>query len=77
MYEKEKVVVFDELQDIREFVSAAENCDFEIDVYYNRMVVDAKSILGMIGFGLKKALKVRYGGSDENFENVIDKFAVA
>ena len=55
MHEKEKVVIFDEMQDIRDFVNAAEACDFDIDVYGNRAVVDAKSILGMLGFGLKRA----------------------
>lgn len=73
----EKIIVFKDLQDIREFVSAAEECDFDIDVCCNRTIVDAKSILGVIGFGLKTALKVRYGGDNENFENIVDKFVVA
>ncbi|MCI5857709.1 MAG: HPr family phosphocarrier protein [Agathobacter sp.] len=77
MHEKEKVVIFDEMQDIRDFVNAAEACDFDIDVYGNRVVVDAKSILGMLGFGLKKSLRVRYNGWNENFENIIAKFATA
>lgn len=32
----------------KEFVRAAVNCDFDIDVYYNRIALDAKSILGML-----------------------------
>ena len=39
------------LQDIdgaKEFVRAAVNCDFDIDVYYNRIALDAKSILGIL-----------------------------
>ena len=30
---------------VQEFVSAAEKCNFDIDVKYNRIVVDAKSFL--------------------------------
>lgn len=34
-------------------------------------------LLGMIGLGVKKNLQVCYGGKNENFENVVAKFAVA
>lgn len=77
MYEKEKVIRFTKTQDVEEFVNAADRCDFEIDVFYQRAVIDAKSILGMLGIGLKKDLIIRYGGKNENFENVVDKFATA
>lgn len=77
MYEKEKVICLSKMQDLSEFVHAAEACDFDIDVYFNRTVIDAKSILGMVGIGLKKKLTICYGGEDEKFENVIDKFVVA
>ncbi len=77
MYEKERVIQFAKMQDVEEFVDAADRCDFEIDVFYKRAVIDAKSILGMLGIGLKKELIVRYGGRNDHFESVIDKFVVA
>lgn len=77
MYENEKVIRFSKTQDVEEFVNAADGCDFDIDVYYQRAVIDAKSILGMLCIGLKKDLTVRYGGMNEKFENVVDKFAIA
>lgn len=77
MYENEKVIRFMDTEDIKEFVNAAGKCNFDIDVFYNRAVIDAKSILGMLGVGLKNEMTIRYGGENENFENVIDKFATA
>lgn len=32
--------------DVREFVRAAEKCDFDVDIQYDSTIVDAKSILG-------------------------------
>ena len=32
-------------EEVQEFVNAASRCDFDIDVYYNRFLIDAKSIL--------------------------------
>ena len=35
------------LSEVADFVSAATKCNFDVDIYYNRYVVDAKSILGV------------------------------
>ncbi|MCI7106738.1 MAG: HPr family phosphocarrier protein [Lachnospiraceae bacterium] len=77
MYETVKVIRLSDMKDVKDFVRAAGDCDFEIDVKYNQTVIDAKSLLGMIGLGLQKNLQVCYGGRNENFENLVDKFAVA
>ena len=37
------------LDDVNAFVNAATECDFDIDVNYNRVIIDAKSILGVLG----------------------------
>ena len=77
MYETVKVIRLSDMKDVKDFVRAAGDCDFEIDVKYNQTVIDAKSLLGMIGLGLQKNLQCCYGGRNENFENLVDKFAVA
>lgn len=64
-------------EDVREFVSAAEKCDFDIDIFYNRFVIDAKSILGVLSLDLTKELTVQYGGSDLKFENILQKYSIA
>ncbi|MBD5106261.1 MAG: HPr family phosphocarrier protein, partial [Lachnospiraceae bacterium] len=33
------------MDEVKDFVSAASKCDFDIDIFYNRYSVDAKSIL--------------------------------
>jgi len=62
---------------VAEFVNAATKCDFDIDIYYNRYIVDAKSFLGVYGMDLAKVLTVRYAGYNEEFESVLNKLAVA
>ncbi|MCM1106325.1 MAG: HPr family phosphocarrier protein [Blautia sp.] len=77
MYDKVKVIRLTNLRELEAFVKAADDCDFDIDVKYNRVIIDAKSLLGMIGLGLRKDIEVCYGGNNEKFENLVDKFAVA
>lgn len=64
-------------EDVREFVNAASRCDFDIDVFYNRIIIDAKSILGIFSMDLTKVLTVKCYGEDPRFNRVIEKFAVA
>ena len=77
MYETVKVIRLSDMKDEKDFVRAAGDCDFDIDVKYNRTIIDAKSLLGMIGLGLQNDLQVCYGGKNENFENLVDKFSLA
>ena len=77
MYETVKVIRLSDMDEVNDFVRAAGGCDFDIDVKCDRTFIDAKSLLGMIGLGVKKNLQVCYGGKNENFENVVAKFAVA
>lgn len=64
-------------EDVQDFVRAAERCDFDIDVFYNRVIVDAKSILGVLGLDLSRILTVRYAEMDHGFEQVLKKYCVA
>ena len=75
MYETVKVIRLSDMDEVKDFVRAAGG--FDIDVKCDRTLIDAKSLLGMIGLGVKKNLQVCYGGKNENFENVVAKFAVA
>ena len=63
--------------EVRDFVRQAEKCDFDIDISYNRVVIDAKSFLGVLSLDLTRELTVKYGGNDMNFENVLKKYATA
>ena len=72
---QEKKIRLRAVDDVCEFVRAAEKCDFDIDIFYNRTVVDAKSILGVMSMDLTKDLTVKYGTQDGAFERVLRKFA--
>lgn len=56
------------IAEAKEFVAAATKCDFDIDVYYNRVTIDAKSILGVLSLDLTRVLTVEFNGDDEEFE---------
>ena len=73
----EKKVKFHDTEDVREFVKAAEKCDFDINAFYCSTCIDAKSFLGMIYLGCSKVLTIQYGHEDVCFENAISKYAVA
>ena len=73
---KERKIRLSDTEEVKEFVRAAGKCDFDIDVCYNRAVIDAKSLLGMLYLGLSKDLTVKYGGQNTGFENTVQKYAV-
>lgn len=70
-------IKFQAADDVREFVNAASKCDFDIDIFYNRIIIDAKSILGIMSMDLTKVMTVKCYGEDKNFNKTIAKFAVA
>lgn len=61
----------------RNLLGAASKCDFDIDLKYRQILIDAKSLLGVIGIGINNDFKVCYMGDDQAFDNVVDKFTVA
>ena len=73
---KQKRILFPTIDDAKMFVAAATQCDFDIDVYYNRVVIDAKSILGVLSLDLRNVLTVQYDGENEAFEAFLEKMAV-
>jgi phosphotransferase system HPr-like phosphotransfer protein len=62
---------------VQDFVNAATKCDFDVDIYYNRYVVDAKSILGVFGLDLTKTLTVECNGFDQQFDQYLKGLAIA
>lgn len=64
-------------EEVQSFVAAATKCDFDIDIAYNRYIVDAKSFLGVMGLDFSSVLTVSYNGYNENFENMLGHYAMA
>ena len=73
----EKKIQLKAFSDVKEFVKAAEKCEYDVDVFYNRVVVDAKSILGVMSMDLTGPLTVKYHVEDQDcFEQTLNKFAM-
>ena len=68
------------INDVKEFVNAACNADFDIDLISGRYTVDAKSIMGIFSLDLSKPITVSANTDDtakaEAFFDVIKKFIV-
>ncbi|MBQ9065271.1 MAG: HPr family phosphocarrier protein [Blautia sp.] len=69
-------IKLNKIDDVREFVTAAGKCDFDIDLSYGRVTVDAKSLMGILGMDLANALTVVCHGEDRDFTKTIKKWAV-
>ena len=73
----EKKIRLEAFEDVREFVQAASRCSYDVDISYNRMVIDEKSILGVMCLDRTKDLTVQYRPEDKALEKVLSKFSVA
>ena len=73
----EKKIQLKAFSEVKEFVKAAEKCEYDVDVFYNRVVVDAKSILGVLSMDLTRVLTVQCHGESKEFNRTLQKFAVA
>ncbi|MBP5263495.1 MAG: HPr family phosphocarrier protein [Lachnospiraceae bacterium] len=62
---------------VRNFVNVASKCDFDIDVSYNRYVVDGKSFLGVYALDFTRPLKVSYDVFNAEFEELLKQLTVA
>ncbi len=72
-----KKIKLNATEDVQEFVQGASKCDFDVDVFYNRILIDAKSILGVLGMDLNQVLTVKCHGESGEFDRVLAKYAVS
>ena len=63
--------------DVQHFVDVTSQCDFNIDISYNRFVVDAKSFLGVYGLDFRSPLTVSYEGHNEELEELLKSLSLA
>ena len=71
------VVRLNGTEEVEEFVKAASKCDFDIDILYNRVIIDAKSILGVMGLDFNSTLTVKYAGDNHEFESYVNTLCIA
>ncbi len=69
---KQRRIMLPGMAEAKRFVDEASRCDFDIDVFYNRVVIDAKSILGVLSLDLTRILTVQYNGDSAEFEEYLE-----
>ena len=70
-------ILLKSINDVKDFVNAANKYDFDIDLTSGRYVVDAKSIMGIFSLDFNKPIKVEIHSDDcESFLNEIKPFIV-
>ena len=72
---KQFKIILPTVAEAKMFVAAASRCNFDIDVFYNRVIIDAKSILGVLSLDLSQILTVQLNGADAEFEKYLKKLA--
>ena len=72
----ERKIRLSDTDEVKDFVNAAGRCDFDIDACYNRAVIDAKSLLGMLSLDFSRIMHVKYYGKNEDLEGYINELAV-
>jgi len=73
----EKKIKLQSREEVQNFVQAAVKCNFDIDISYDHVIIDAKSFLGVLGLGVSRILTVKYHGVNREFENEMQKYVVA
>lgn len=68
-----KMIKLPTIEAAKEFVARANTCSFDIDLGYDRVLVDAKSILGVLSLDLNRPLRVQSYGRDELFEAFLEE----
>lgn len=69
---KQRKIRLVSILDVKEFVTVAGECDFDVNIFYNHLIVDAKSVLGVLSLDLSKTLTVEYDGNDRALEELLD-----
>ncbi len=72
----EKTIILRDQDAVTAFVKAASECPYDVDVSYDRVIVDAKSILGVMSLDRRRPLHVNYKEDDEAFRRVLEKYEV-
>lgn len=69
---KERKIRLHSAEDAKNFVSVTTRCDFDVDLFDNSVMIDAKSILGVLGMDLRHVLVVKYDGDNKYLEAFLD-----
>ena len=74
--EARKLIKLTAPEDVQEFVAAASEFDFDIDMRFNKIIVDAKSFLGVLSL-LAHPVMIFSQESNSEFDKMLEKYAIA
>ncbi|MDE6985031.1 MAG: HPr family phosphocarrier protein [Lachnospiraceae bacterium] len=65
-------VILTDVEDLMEFVHQAEKCSYNIDIAVDDSVINAKSLLGMLGKGFHRIMRmdIHADRADELLEKI-------
>ena len=63
-------------ESVSAFVKKTQDCDFNVDIAYDRLEIDAKSLLGILSLDLNRILNVKMFGHNEVLEDFLQTLAV-
>jgi len=72
-------IMLSSINDVKQFVNAANDQPCDIDIVSGRYVIDAKSIMGIFSIDLAKAITVEVHGTQgdvENFREAVKDYIV-
>lgn len=72
---KQFKIMLPSVAEAKKFVAAASKCNIDIDIFYNRVTIDAKSILGVLSLDLSQVLTVQLHGENSDFEKYLKEKA--
>ena len=64
-----RLIRLSNLDQVHEFVKLADAFDFDVNIGYDRIVIDAKSIMGVMGLDLGRKLTVSFDGDAPELES--------
>ena len=73
---KKYIIEFQNMEDIERFLKMMEDFEFNADLQYGSIIVDAKSTIGVLALGIHKKLQlIIYGASNAQIDKRISAFA--
>ncbi len=63
-----KTIILKDVEDAKNLVRCAGECNFDVNVLYDSVEIDAKSIMGVLSLDLRHPVTVSYDGENEALE---------
>ena len=65
-----------DMPQVHAFVKLADQCDFDVNIGYDRVWIDAKSIVGVMGLDLGRKLMVNFDGEAPSLVQFCEEHSV-